>query len=214
MSHRVLADLARPFLATVLLFDEADGPARPSVPSLKSDLNRQLDAFEASARSAGVHSDEIADAAFALSVWADEVVMADHDRQNDWMGQQLQLTRFDAHDGGDQFYARLEALRPDFHRARWIFALCLAFGFRGRFKRDLETRDRLLRDALTDLENDEPVPAGELSPAAYAVAGHFSRPTTIGLRHIVARWSVLLILVLLGICGVLFVLVRQIPGGA
>lgn len=211
MSNRVLADLARPFLATVLLFDEAPSPQRASVESLAQTLNARLDELAAAAQQAGVHGDEIADASFALSAWADEIVMADHDRQNDWMGRQLQFTRFAAHDGGDQFYRRLEGLRPDFHKARWIFALCLAFGFRGRLNRDEAGRQTLLRNLLTDLEAQEPAPTGELTPGAYKIAGQFSRPTVIGLRHILARWGALLLVVLLLLCAILFVLVQRIP---
>ena len=127
------------------------------------------------------------------------------------MGQQLQLTRFGAHDGGNQFYARLEALRPDFHRARWIFALCLAFGFRGRFTRDAAKREALLRDALTDIESQDRVPSGALSPTAYRIEGEFARPTVVGLRHILARWGAVLAVVLLVLWAVLFVFVQRIP---
>ena len=141
--------------------------------------------------------------------------MADHDRQNDWMTERLQLTRFGAHDGGDQFYARLDARSTGLPRgARWIFALCLAFGFRGRFTRDAARRESLLRDLLTDLERAEPAPSGELTPAAYEISGRFSRPTVIGLRHILPRWGALLLVVLALVCALLFVLVQRIPGGA
>lgn len=214
MSNRVLAELARPFIATVMLFHEAPSGARSSAGELAAELNRLLDDFERAPESASLHSDEIADASFALCAWADEIVMADRDRQNDWMGQQLQLTRFGAHDGGNQFFNRLEALRPDFHRARWVYALCLSLGFKGRFSRDSASLARHLRDALTDLENQDAVPSGALSPLAYRVAGEFARPTVVGLRHIVARWAAVLAVVFLLLTALLAVFVQRIPAGA
>lgn len=213
MSTRALAELSRPFLATVLLFDEADSAARPSASELARELGQQLDTFEQSAQAAGLHGDEIKEASFALCAWADEVVLGDRDRQNDWMGQQLQLTRFGAHDGGDQFYARLERLRPDFHAARWIYALCLAFGFRGRLGREEAQRAQLLRNALTDIETVDAIPTGALSPLAYRIEGDFVRPTVVGFRHILARWGAVLALVFLAFAAVLAIFVSRVPGG-
>lgn len=212
MSNRALVDLARPFIATVLLFEESEPAARASASSLQADLNRYITEIRNEAKAQGIHGDEIDEACFALSAWADEIVMADHDRQSDWFEKQLQFTGFGVRDAGSQFYTRLEALRPDFHRARWVFALCLAFGFGGRYARNPEERQKRLRNALNEIENQEETPTGRLSPQAYSISGTFSPPRVVGLRHIAFRWTAVLSLVLLGLTALLAVFVYRVPG--
>lgn len=212
MSNRALAELARPFLATVLLFEEAPPTERPSADQLRDELNRLLEDFRRAALDQKLHQDEVDEARFALCAWADEIVMADHDRQSEWFERQLQFATFGVRDGGNQFYTRLEQLRPDFHRARWVYALCLTFGFRGRYGRDGEERKSRLAKALTDLQNQDQVPAGKLSPTAYEIDGEFARPRVTGLRHIVFRCAAVLGVAFLGMTALVSVFAYAVPG--
>ncbi len=214
MSNRALADLAMPFLSSVLLFREAPSARRPSASELHRELSDSLAELERQASAEGMHGDEIEEARFALSVWADEIVMADPDRQADWFERQLQFEGFGVRDGGARFYSRMEGLRPDFHRARWVYALCLAFGFGGRYSRDPDERERRLINALRDLADQDEVPRGQLTPGAYSIGGEFARPTLVGLRHIVLRWGAILAVFLLLFSAVHLVFVLRVPGAS
>lgn len=123
---------------------------------------------------ASFDNQDVEDITYAVVALADEVALNSGEPASSyWMTNLLQFKYFRENTAGDGFFNRLEAIRRDPHRkeALKVFALCLLFGFQGRYRvrgAELELMtltDSLQREALRPATNTE-----MLSP-------HAERPT-------------------------------------
>lgn len=103
---------------------------------LVQELKGQLDQVRINARELGCSSQDIQDACYALVALVDERVPQDCKALASTWRNALQQLCYNENTAGEGFYLKLNQLlaRPDRQRAARIYALCLAFGFRGVYR--------------------------------------------------------------------------------
>lgn len=107
-----------------------------SATDLRNVIDRELASMMERARTAGVLTDDIVEAQYALVALLDEVlVRAPWVGQGEWRIKPLQLLRFNENTAGENFFRRLQTLEGQPHRVHvlQIYYLCMAVGFQGRF---------------------------------------------------------------------------------
>lgn len=108
----------------------------PSAGELRSVVDRELSSMMERARTAGVLTDDILEAQYALVALLDEVlVRTSWPGQGEWRMKPIQLLRFNENTAGENFFRRLAMLEGQPHRVHvlQIYYLCMAAGFLGRF---------------------------------------------------------------------------------
>ena len=94
--------------------------------------------FERAASGAGVESEAIGDARYALAAFADEAVLSSAwPHKDQWSGQPLQLQFFGEHLAGEGFFKKLSQLRQAGERKAdvlEVYYICLQLGFEGIYK--------------------------------------------------------------------------------
>jgi len=113
---------------------------------------------------AGFNNQDVEDISYAIVALADEVALNSGEPVSSyWMTNLLQFKYFRENTAGDGFFNRLEGIRRDSSRkeALKVFALCLLFGFQGKYRvrgGELELMtltDSLQREALRPAVNTE-----------------------------------------------------------
>jgi type VI secretion system protein ImpK len=183
------------FLASVLLFESAPEGQRPDAAGFKSRTMQALDAISAHPGAQGVDPDELESARFALVAWADEVVLRSSWAGRDqWAHDLLQLKLFNTNRAGDEFFERLEALRPEQNDAREIYFLCLAMGFEGQWAGNEAHRQTIMRRHFEMLRSAgrarDVASTHPLAPPAYEVEIDLVPGGAGRLRRILLGWSV------------------------
>jgi type VI secretion system protein ImpK len=115
----------------------ADPAMLPAPEVLQRRLRSFIDRMQAQLADAGVPHQDVEDIAYAIVALADEVALnAGEPLASGWMGQLLQMHYFRENTAGDGFFSRLENIRrdPRRHDALRVYALCLWFGFQGRYR--------------------------------------------------------------------------------
>ncbi|MFM8454310.1 MAG: DotU family type IV/VI secretion system protein [Gammaproteobacteria bacterium] len=96
----------------------------------------------------GRNLQEINDVQYAIYALIDEKILNGKDEfKSFWAGNSLQLDKYGAHIGGEEFFERLfdieKSTAPDKEHILYIYYLCLDLGFMGRYrhenKRELES---------------------------------------------------------------------------
>jgi len=165
-----LADLATPILRD--LADQAAAPDRaPPFADLQARYHDLITAFATTAGTAGISSEDIAQARFALTAVVDETVMLSAmEARDEWLSQPLQLRYFDEVTAGEEFYNRIDLLRLGRkHGVLEVFWLCLAFGFKGKYgdRKGAERRRILMETLAAEIAQGRGVaPGAPLSPRA------------------------------------------------
>jgi len=164
---------ASDFFAYVTLFQGAPEAQRPAPAGLRSHLVGLLERFRQDAQARRVPEGEIEQARFALASWADEMILAQKwTGAEEWQRQPLQLQLFDTVRAGNEFYERLQRLKPGEDHALEIYYFCLVMGFQGELVTEPERRNALLSKLYEELyAKRRIVPAlerGELSAPAYS----------------------------------------------
>jgi type VI secretion system protein ImpK len=166
---------------------EAEPGTLPPPADLQARLRACVDELLRRAAAHGLGREEANDIAYALVALADEVVLSQgaDELRAFWGSQPLQLHYFQENVAGEQFFARLDAIRKDPRRVELLRAyyLALLFGFQGRYRMrggDLELMgivDGLSRDLVRTRTQDGDVlsPAGE-RPAESAGRGAHAGP--------------------------------------
>lgn len=193
------------FNAVAQVRDAEDG-SLPAAAELHARLRACVDDLLRRAAASGLGREEANDVAYPIVALADEVVLS---KGSDglrayWGDQPLQLHFFGENVAGEQFFARLEAVRKDPRRAEVLRAyyLALLFGYQGRYRvrgGDLELMgivDGLSRDLARTRTHDAEVlsPSGERPAEAL---GRGARPGP--LLWIAAGAIVLSLIVYLGL---------------
>lgn len=152
MRKESLGRIAGDLIGYVQLFRDAPDSARPSSEDLRSHLLNQLDAIANSNTARSMDQSELDLARFFLVAWADETILRSNwSGQAGWSNALLQTHLFATNKGGDEFYARLAALPPEFNQAREIAFLCLSMGFEGNLLGNESARHELIRQQYETL---------------------------------------------------------------
>ncbi len=136
---------------------------------LKERIFSLLSKIEREAKEAGIDSEDIQSAIFALVAFIDEtIISSEWGGKDTWLAKPLQLEFFNRYDAGEEFFNRLEQLRQRPHyksNLLEIYYLCLALGFKGKYS--FQSRDALQRikeDTYGDLVHTKGRSAQVLSP--------------------------------------------------
>jgi type VI secretion system protein ImpK len=129
-------------------------------------IEEMLDRIEERLRAAGLAQSDVADVVFALVAFLDEsVVCSEWEYKTEWRSSPMQFKRFGRDDAGEEFFARLRAVRGErVVRADvlQIYYLCLVLGFKGRYallpERELEALRGDVGGQLRRLEGRERSP--------------------------------------------------------
>ena len=180
---------------------EAEEGTLPAPADLHARLRGCVDELLRRAAAAGFGREEANDLAYAVVALADEVVLSrgSDELRASWGSQPLQLHFFQENVAGEQFFARLDAIRKDPRRVELLRAyyLALLFGFQGRYRMrggDLELMglvDSLSRDLARSHAHDAEV----LSPAGERPAESIGRGARAGPLLWIAAGAVVLALV-------------------
>ena len=116
------------------------------------------------------------DACFAVIAWADETILKHSTWKHhaEWNALPLQLEYFQTRNAGEEFFERLERLRPEQKAIREVYYLCLGLGFSGRYFLGLEDELKLnqirheqARHLSLPVEDIQEI--GKLTPQPYEV---------------------------------------------
>ena len=158
---------------------------------LRERTRRLLRQAERGAQDAGYDRDDTREASFAVVAFLDETIQRSgwSDREQ-WLAQPLQLELYDRNDAGEEFFARLDALRGQASErvdVLEVYYLCLALGFRGRYEflPPGEHRD-LVAAVYGDLARTPGLAPGPLAPHAEPVGR-----VAATVRRRVPAWAVL-----------------------
>ena len=109
----------------------------PQPEVLQRRMRTFVDRMQSSLRDAGLNHADVEDITYAVCALADEVALnSGEPLASGWMGNLLQFHYFRENTAGDGFFNRLEAIRKDPRRkdVLRVYALCLWFGFQGRYR--------------------------------------------------------------------------------
>jgi type VI secretion system protein ImpK len=153
----------------------SDSAAVPPPETLHHRLRGVVDELLRRAAVLGFSHQDAQDMAYAMVALIDEVVLGRPEEYRQfWSSNPLQLHYFNENVAGDGFFARLNTVRKDPHRAEvlQVYYLCMLFGFQGRYRiRGGELELMTLIDTVQkDLERARPFDFDVLSP-------HGERPT-------------------------------------
>jgi type IV/VI secretion system ImpK/VasF family protein len=131
----------------VLLFEQANqqGQFQPSYEQTRRDIAALLEKEKAAGKREGVLDRDYQDASFAVIAWADETILkhSTWTHQAEWNALPLQLEYFQTRNAGEEFFERLERLRPEQKAIRDVYYVCLGLGFSGRYFLGLEDELKL-----------------------------------------------------------------------
>lgn len=175
--------------AAVELLRRLDVDATHAFPRLREQLMQDLEAAErAAAQAFGGRVGE--DIKYALVALADETAQRRPGPLRDfWKPRTLQLHYFGDNRAGFGFFDRLEALRADPGRAAAIpvYALCLQFGFRGKYEhadlggeRELRPRRQAVFTSAAALVHAGTPPLFAAAPRTGEPRRPVLRPRTLG----------------------------------
>jgi type VI secretion system protein ImpK len=184
-------ELFSKLISYVLLFEQANqqGQFQPSHEQTRREIAALLEQEKATLRREGLPDRDYQDAAFAVVAWADETILkhSSWTHHAEWNTLPLQLEYFQTRNAGEEFFERLERLRPEQKSIRDVYYVCLGLGFSGRYFLGLEDELKLnqirheqARHVSLPVEDIEEV--GMLTPQPYEIrtptSGQIERPWT------------------------------------
>jgi type VI secretion system protein ImpK len=140
-------ELFSELIGYVLLFEQTNqqGEFQPSYQQVRRDIAALLEEEKAAAKRKGMLDRDYQDASFAVIAWADETILKHSSWKHhaEWNTFPLQLEYFQTRNAGEEFFERLERLRPEQKDIREVYYLCLGLGFSGRYFLGLEDELKL-----------------------------------------------------------------------
>jgi type IV/VI secretion system ImpK/VasF family protein len=131
----------------VLLFEQMNqqGEFQPAYEQVRRDIATLLEQEKAVAKRQGMLDRDYQDACFAAIAWADETILKHSNWQHhhEWNARPLQLEHFQTRNAGEEFFERLERLRPEQSQVRKVYYLCLGLGFSGQYFLGMEDELKL-----------------------------------------------------------------------
>lgn len=184
-------ELFSELFAYVLLFEQThlQGEFQPSYEQVRRDIAALLEEQKAAAKRQGMLDRDYQDACFAVVAWADETILrhSTWKHHHEWSALPLQLEYFQTRNAGEEFFERLERVRPEQKEVREAYYLCLGLGFSGRYFLGVEDELKLNQirheqaqhmalpeEDVQDIEKFTPQPYAVPTPAY----GQVKRPWT------------------------------------
>lgn len=194
---RRLVELYSPCFVHVLEMQETD--ALGETEALRRQIYDLLDQCEEAAKEAGISSEDIEEAKFALVAFIDETILSsDWAGTDEWMKTPIQLELYDQFDAGEVFFERLEELREDpAYNAEVleVYYLCMTLGFKGKYQLQKQEKFREIIESTADLLADLP----ETSTEEMAPHARPQDQTETEIRSKVPTWVIAAIAALLGV---------------
>jgi type IV/VI secretion system ImpK/VasF family protein len=133
-----LREIFTPLIARVLLFAQTPASAQGVFPAIRKEINALLEEQKALVKRYEIAPQEYDNARFAVIAWLDEVMLkATHAESQEfyqqWKRAPLQAELYNTANAGEEFFERLEKLRPSQKEVNEIYHLSLSLGFRGRY---------------------------------------------------------------------------------
>ena len=191
------------FFTYILSFERAatQGKLEVSDGQVRQDIAALLTQQQAAAKRAGMSEADYQEARFAIIAWADETILkhTTWKHHNAWSALPLQLEYDQTRNAGEEFFERLERLRPEQHAVREVYYVCLGLGFSGQYFVGLEDALKLAQirhDQARRLRHPVEVlyETATLTPQPYAVASPQDRPIRRPLRSQLLKAALVLLL--------------------
>jgi type VI secretion system protein ImpK len=130
-----LSDLAAEALACAVQLRRAQ---EPDPNALRAEVKKLFTELDAAAAAAGKDPTLVQAVRYALCAFFDEIVLSSSwNMRQDWASRPLQMEYFNDFTAGEEFYRKLDALRPGDDPARReaveVYATILGLGFRGKY---------------------------------------------------------------------------------
>jgi type VI secretion system protein ImpK len=121
-------------LVYVLLLRTTCARKQPSVAEVRDNIRDLLNRSAQGMRTRGIDPRDYDEARFAVCAWTDEVVLnMPWTYREEWRRYLLQSEHYGTTKAGEEFFDRLNLLRPEQNDVREIYSLCLSLGFIGRY---------------------------------------------------------------------------------
>lgn len=167
------------FVYTVLL-KATCARRQPSVGEVRDNVRDLLNRSAQRMRALSVDPRDYDEARFAVCAWVDETILnMPWTHREEWLKYLLQSEHYGTTKAGEEFFDRLNILRPEQAAVREVYYLCLALGFIGRYcaPGDEMLLDQLRRSNLR-LLGRAPVDMGSFSVEPVFLEGLDERPRT------------------------------------
>lgn len=133
-----LREIFTPLIARVLLFVQTPASAQGGFSAIRKEINVLLEEQKALVKRYEIAPPEYDNARFAVIAWLDEVMLKATHAENQefyqqWKRGPLQAELYNTTNAGEEFFERLEKLRPSQKEVNEIYHLSLCLGFRGRY---------------------------------------------------------------------------------
>jgi type VI secretion system protein ImpK len=121
-----------------LLFAQTPASSQGAFPAIRKEINALLEEQKALVKRYEIAPQEYDNARFAVIAWLDEVMLKATHAENQefyqqWKRAPLQAELYNTANAGEEFFERLEKLRPSQKEVNEIYHLSLCLGFRGRY---------------------------------------------------------------------------------
>ena len=138
-----LREVFTPLFSYVVLLARTPSLHQRGFADLRGDVRRLLDEQQALVKRHDIPAADYDAARFAAVAWTDELLVrftheSSREISQQWKRSPLQVELYDTANAGEEFYTRLDALRPAQKDVREIYHLCLCLGFRGRYYDDTQ----------------------------------------------------------------------------
>lgn len=145
-SDSALRDCFIPLFTYVFFLRKTAARRQPEFSTVKAKIDELMEESAKKMRQGGLDPRDYDDARFAVCAWIDETLLNSPWSQREmWTKALLQSRHYHTTSAGEEFFERLNRLRPDEKRVREIYCLCLSLGYRGRYHAD---GDEFLLDQL------------------------------------------------------------------
>ncbi|RJP81839.1 MAG: DotU family type IV/VI secretion system protein [Candidatus Zixiibacteriota bacterium] len=159
------------FAYTAELLRDPFDPAY-AIREVEEKLERLIAEAKAGSLRAGIAPASAESALFAVLAWIDEALLeSTWPGKNQWKHIPLQDRHFNTRQAGEEFFERLDRLRPEDRELKEVYYYCLALRFMGRYFRSDDRRrlEEIIRAQLKDLTGqEEPQVSEQLFPEAYS----------------------------------------------
>lgn len=161
-----LADLCAELLALALELRRTGAVGDAEV--LRARIDEQFRELDVRARQADIPQEDVQLAKYAVAAFIDETILtSDSPAKNAWADRPLQLAYFNDFSAGEEFYAKIDALRGARKTSVLeVYYLCLALGFRGKYVdlQGMEKKKILMDTMLREIRSASPPEVQGLSP--------------------------------------------------
>jgi type VI secretion system protein ImpK len=207
-----LRELFADVFAYVLLFEQRtlEGGTQPAYEQVWGDVTARFDQMDAAARRQNIAAQDYQDGRFAVVAWVDETILkhTSWEHHAKWGEMPLQLKYYQMRNAGEEFFERLERLRPEQREVRELYFYCLGLGFSGRYVLDERTLHRIRHEQAQGVAVEDQQAIRQLTPQPYTVSSPPYRPIKVPSSR---RWLKVGVVVLIGVPLLLFLVYRFWP---